>query len=107
MVMPRYSHRVHPWKEWTSSSAPDWWTNGYNKIKHDRMNYPAAPTMIRAIGAVSALQVLLLHYYRLRFGDCMLPNENAPALLHPLDEGDPWLGTFIGWSWRLPGEGAT
>ena len=55
VVLPRFSLGLKPWIEWSTSTAPDWWSNGYNKIKHDRMNYAEAPTLIRAINSVGAL----------------------------------------------------
>ena len=110
MVMPRYSIGFKPWDGWSASSAPDWWTYGYNKIKHDRMNHPNAPTLIRAIKAVGSLQVLLLHYYRLRYRQCGFSFDVKPHLICPWDkynESDEFLDATISWTWRLPNEDQT
>lgn len=102
MIMPRYSLGFKPWDGWSSSSAPDWWTYGYNKIKHDRMNHPGAPTLIRAIKSVGALQVLLLHFYRLRYSKCLLADDVQPQLIRPWDRNDPHQGAVMAWEWKLP-----
>jgi hypothetical protein len=102
LLMPRYSVGIEPWKGWSSSSAPDWWSNGYNKIKHDRLNNRGAPTLQRAINAVGALQVVLLHYYRLRFKDCAIADRGIPQLLVPWEDGHPIDGASTLWLWELP-----
>lgn len=104
VVMPRHSLGLHPWKDWTSKDAPEWWTKGYNKIKHDRLNHPDAPTLIRAVRSVSALLVLLLHFYRLRYGKSSIPVENMPMLFRPWEKTDPAHGSYMSWPWALPGE---
>jgi hypothetical protein len=102
LVMPRYSVAIKPWEDWSESAAPDWWTYGYNKIKHDRLNYPNAPTLIRAIKSVGALQVLLLHFYRYRYKDCELAYDIQPSLFIPWEKEKSWLGATISWGWDLP-----
>jgi len=102
IIMPRYSMSFKPWDGWSASSAPDWWSMGYNKVKHDRSNHPSAPTMIRAINSLGALQVFLLHYYRKLYGDCYIPAEIAPQLMWPLEENDPYQGASQLWRWNLP-----
>jgi hypothetical protein len=105
--VPRYALAFEPWQHWTSSAAPDWWTFGYNKIKHDRMGHPQAPTMFRAMSSVGALLVLLLHYYRQLHGrHCMMPTEISPCLLVPHEGDDGIYGSLSSWIWTLPGEAA-
>jgi hypothetical protein len=100
--LPRFSLVVHPWANWTPTEAPDWWTFGYNKIKHDRMGHPGAPSMHRAISSVAALLVILLHYYTLLHGDqCAMPFDMAPTVFDPVDEQSSGQGGIF-WSWRLP-----
>jgi len=104
LVMPRYSIGFKPWEGWSTKAAPDWWTLGYNKIKHDRINHVDAPTLIRAVKSVGALLVVLLHFYRRRYGECLMPAEIAPNLMVPWVREDENLGAFIGWDWVLPDE---
>lgn len=33
LIMPHYSIGFKPWDGWSATSAPDWWSMGYNKIK--------------------------------------------------------------------------
>jgi hypothetical protein len=102
LLMPKYGLGLVPWDGWSSSAAPDWWTFGYNKIKHDRSSHPGAATLIRAIKAVGALQVLLLHYYRLRYKDAAIADRGIPELLVPWDRDDPMSGASTLWLWDLP-----
>lgn len=105
--MPRYSLQLQPWKEWSTSAAPDWWSNGYNKIKHDRMSNPGAASLRRAINAVAALQAVLLHYYRLDAldGEVGIADSGIPELLTPWEEAhenDSMEGASTVWMWSLP-----
>lgn len=100
--MPRYSLLLQPWKEWSTSAAPDWWSNGYNKIKHDRMSNPGAATLQRAINAVAALQVVLLHYYKLDSPESVIADRGIPELLIPWEENHPAGGASTLWAWQLP-----
>lgn len=101
LFMPRYSLSFEPWSEWTNAAPPEWWTSGYNKIKHNRLDYPNTSTMNRAISSVAALLALLYHHYRVICGpDCMMPGEIAPVLFE-LDEIGR-AGIYLGWT--LPDE---
>ena len=104
--MPRFSvQSLEPWAGWSTNTAPDWWTNGYNKIKHDRVGHPAAPTLHRAISSVAALLVILLHFYRLEYGRIEVSSIIAPTLLLPQEpENDGIYSGSTGWDWKLPGE---
>lgn len=102
IYMPRYSLLTHPWDGWSASTAPDWWSNGYNKIKHDRMGNPGAGTLVRAIRAVAALQVVLLHSYRLESSDVGIADRGIPELLIPWEENHPMDGASTVWMWSLP-----
>lgn len=104
MVMPRYSIGFTPLEDWTSKQGPDWWSQGYNKIKHDRLGNPSAPTLVRAYKAVGGLQVILLHYYKLRFRNVMMPWRISPSLIVPWDINDATHGETFAWDWTLPGE---
>jgi hypothetical protein len=82
--------------DWSAKSPPEWWTNGYNKIKHDRLNHPNAPSLISAVHSVEGLLVLLLHFYRLRYRKCSIPVEDMPMLIRPWNKEDSALGSCMG-----------
>ena len=101
--LPRFSLTIEPWKGWTADAPPDWWTSGYNKIKHDRLGHPGAPSLHRAISSVGGLLVVLLHYYTLMHGEqCMMPSDLAPTVFVPVDEHSFGGESGVFWSWRLP-----
>jgi len=104
ILMRKYSIVLTPWEGFTVSTPPDWWTYGYNKIKHDRLQFPGAPTLIRAINAVAALQVLLLHYYRVKYPGGLLAFDPVTLLMIPLERNDPLQGVDSMWGWTLPDE---
>lgn len=105
LVLPRYATELTPWDGWCEASGPDWWSLGYNKIKHDREGHPNAPTMLRAMNSVGALLALLLHFYRLvHGGDCGMPLEIGPKLMIPWEKDNDFLGVTISWHWELPDE---
>jgi hypothetical protein len=101
MVLPRYQIDIRPWLGWTATTAPDWWTNGYNKIKHNRIDNPGAASLIRAVSAVAGLQVALLHYYRLTAAAALVAGH-PPQLVVPYDDGDPSGGAGILWNFCIP-----
>lgn len=100
--LPEYSLDFEPWNAWSSANAPDWWTYGYNKVKHDRLQYPNAPTMRRATESVGALFVLLLHYYSYLDPQCCLPMNTAPTLFVLHEEPTDFESGGVYWSWTLP-----
>ena len=102
MLMPRFSREFSPWSGWTTTSAPDWWSMGYNKIKHNRVEHPNAPTMRRAIDAVGALQVVLLHYYRAKFEHAALSGDRESVLIVPNERDSEWQGASTAFTWDLP-----
>lgn len=104
VYMPRYSIGMKPWDGWSSNTGPDWWSAGYNKIKHDRINYPDAPTMLRAIKSVGSLLVLLLHFYRLKHPNSYMSTEISPHLIQPWNKEGEDRGAYILWNWELPDE---
>ena len=82
----RYGLIVKPWENW-EKEPPDWWKNGYNKIKHDRAGNPDASTLARALNAIAGLEVVLLYLYRHKHGATMFQIENCPHLLELVSEG--------------------
>jgi len=104
IAMPRFNARFTPWGTWSQTEAPDWWTNGYNKIKHDRINHPTAATFKHALGAMAGLQTLLLHYYRQFLPGAYMPAELEPHLLRLVEESGAFNNGGISWRWDLPDE---
>jgi hypothetical protein len=105
-AMPRFNGKFKPWKDWSDTTAPDWWTNGYNKIKHDRLSNPKAPTLERALNSVAALQSLLLHYYRLLIPSVTMPSELEPRLFRLEENVNELNFSGTSWRWELPNERA-
>jgi len=104
MYLPRSSYKFKPWSGWSSSKAPDWWKNGYNNIKHDRLNNPGAATMLRAIESVGALQAVLLHLYRLTNPDGYIADRAIPTVVVPYDQSSEYPGVSSLWRPTLPGD---
>jgi hypothetical protein len=50
---------LHPFKSWTKSKPPSWWT-GYNRIKHHRKNDFESANLKNCLNAGAALAILLL-----------------------------------------------
>lgn len=80
ILLPRYNLSVKPWKNWTDTSSPDWWSKGYNKIKHKRdCHFPQA-NLENAILSTAGLLIGILYYYDLTFQN--IPEiDRAPKLL--------------------------
>lgn len=102
VLLPEYSLDFEPWKGWTASNPPDWWTYGYNKIKHDRLGYPDAPTLKRATESVGGLFILLLHYYSSLNSQCCLPMDRAPSVFDLEAAPEDYESGCVFWSWNLP-----
>ncbi len=102
LFLPRCSLVFAPWLSWSAQTAPDWWTFGYNKIKHDRLNNPGAATLRRAIDAVGALQVLLLHYYRVSYPNGWIADRAIPEFIVPYERSSPTPGASMLWRCSLP-----
>lgn len=59
-------HRLsfEPWQDWKSNKSPEWWGNGYNRIKHDRTNHFERANLQNALQAVGALFLAILYYHQ-------------------------------------------
>lgn len=102
--MPRQDLILQPWSDYDPQKKLflDWWSLGYNKIKHDRLSHPKAPTMSRAINSVGALFVVLMHYYKKLYGNRVIfPMEIGPALYEDYVEGGI-KGASICWGCKIP-----
>jgi hypothetical protein len=102
MFLPRCALVFSPWSEWSNNKAPDWWSNGYNKIKHDRISNPGAATMRRAIHAVGALQALLHYLYRLKHPDGWIADHAIPKIVVPYEKNSVIPGASTLWRPDLP-----
>lgn len=72
---------LQPWKEWTNEKSPDWWSHGYNKIKHDRTNHFQKANLKNALKAVGALFLIILHYHDFLTDGSFEVNFNRAAKL--------------------------
>jgi hypothetical protein len=62
IAIPRYQLTFCPWKDWSESARPDWWSQSYNKLKHERTAHFPKATLEAALNAVGA-QFLALQLY--------------------------------------------
>jgi hypothetical protein len=62
----RYGLELDPWSNWRSSQIPDWW-QGYNSVKHQRLDNYDKGNLHNALNAVAALKVATAFYYRKEF----------------------------------------
>jgi len=104
--VPRCDIVLKPLGDWESGKEknPDWWKNGYVKIKHDKTRNPESASLRRAFDSVAALQLMLLYLYKKKYNDPVLPITLAPNLIQPRDisTSSYWDTGIITWEWRLP-----
>jgi hypothetical protein len=92
LSIERYRLDMQPWKGWSESKNPDWWSASYNKLKHDRFKYFKNATLISALNAVAA-QFLAVQLYHLAFhGETITVDIAQNSALfrnkrHPADRG--------------------
>jgi hypothetical protein len=87
--MQRYKLDFKPWDGWTSESGPEWWSKGYNKIKHNRDAHFPQANLGNSILATAGLFVGILYFHRCKF--CRVPvieSFQAPRLFQ-LGNYDP------------------
>jgi hypothetical protein len=58
---------LKPWENWGTAN-PEWWSMGYNKLKHERSKHYRDATLEYALLSVSGLLILTLHAHRLTTG---------------------------------------
>ena len=83
-----------------------WFKNGYKKIKHDKTGNPESASLQRAFDSATALRLILLHLYRKKHSDPILPIALAPNLIVPtrVDAPSYWNSSVITWEWKLPND---
>lgn len=96
ILIPRFKIKINPWQGWTTSKSPNWWSNSFNKIKHERDKNFNEANLINAINATAGLLCVILYYYKECFnGGEEIDNRHAPKLFVPSDSkgyswGGPW-----------------
>lgn len=102
VVLPRYKIRFKPWGQWTTNSRPDWWVNGYNKIKHSRDSSFNKANLENAIYAMGGLFVGILFYHQKISGGVNVDYLRTPTLYDIQEEVSEFSGGRISLSYRLP-----
>jgi hypothetical protein len=99
--IPRYKLSFKPWLRWSANNSPDWWSKGYNKIKHDRDQYFEQANLFNAILSTAGLLIGILYFYDSKFGS--IPEIDlfqAPKLFEPENYNSFEPGN-ISWSYSL------
>jgi hypothetical protein len=100
--LPRFKIELQPWKDWTATSSPDWWSKGYNKIKHDRDKYFAAASLFNALSATTALLTGIAYLYDATFGEFPhLDLSAGPKLFEPQDDPSGMQESGLFWSCQV------
>lgn len=58
--------KIIPWEAWGQQSTPDWWTSGFNKLKHERSAHFRNASLEVALNIVGALYLAILHFHHQR-----------------------------------------
>ena len=103
ILIPRYKLAFKPWDKWTSSNAPDWWSKGYNKIKHERDQHFCQANLYNAILATAGLFIGILYFYDCQFGRIpAIDLFQTPKLLVPQNyDTSGFEPAEISWSYSL------
>lgn len=81
---------LKPFENWNLNNNPHWWTNGYNKIKHNRANYIQNANLENVLNIVSALQMILFLYYNESYGEIgAFGILESPRLIVSYDPNNP------------------
>jgi hypothetical protein len=84
--IPRFKILLHPWRGWSGSQSPDWWSKAYNKIKHKRDEFFKEANLINTLNAVAGLLCVILYFYKECFDKTDgIDNRYAPKLFVPSD----------------------
>jgi hypothetical protein len=100
--IPRYNILLQPWKDWSATKSPDWWSTAYNKIKHERDKFFKEANLFNALNAVSGLLCGILYYYKECFhGEAEIDSRHAPRLFVPSDPSG-FLSGGVFWPYYTP-----
>lgn len=101
VAIPRYQLTLCPWKDWTPDRRPEWWSQSYNKLKHERYANFSSATLESTLNAVGA-QFLALQLYHNAVHDehVKVDLSMRSALFDPKLPDEYGGGTF--WSYGDP-----
>lgn len=83
---------LSPWEGWSLESSPDWWKNGYNKLKHDRYVSRMQANIGNMLSCMAGLLAIILCYER-TFNNAIARNgcvrvivgkHDCPRLFYPI-----------------------
>jgi hypothetical protein len=89
---------LKPWENWGTVN-PEWWSLGYNKLKHERSKHYRDATLEYALLSVAGLLILTIHAHRLTTGQNASINAFAGRQIfeisNPSTVSDGWVGGSI------------
>ena len=97
--IPRIKLELQPWNTWTPEVSPDWWSKGYNKIKHQRDQHFASANLDNALNATAGLLAGIVYLYDATNGG--FPDVDlaaAPKLFEPQDNPAAMHQSAITWT---------
>ena len=98
----RFKMELRPWKSWTQSAAPDWWSKSYNKIKHERDTHFREANLANALDATAGLLLGIVYLYDATYGEVpRIELPAAPQLFDPQDYPGPRPAVMLGWSCKV------
>jgi hypothetical protein len=81
---------LKPFDGWTKGFNPAWWSDGYNKIKHERNTNFDKATLKNTLDIVAALSIILYKYYKLEYGPILdFGIREIQKLIVPHNSKDP------------------
>ena len=94
----RYKLPFKPWRNWTTENTPDWWSKGYNKIKHNRDTYFKQANLKNAILSTAGLFLGILYYYDSYYGKIPDIDISQESRLFDISNYDSTNYGSISWS---------
>ncbi len=80
VLVTRYKLTLRPFNKWTATKRPEWWSDGYNQIKHDRTNNFEKANLEYALLSTSGLFVVILYFHQKMSGGIHVDINRAPSL---------------------------
>ena len=85
-----YGIVLKPFDGWTRGANPGWWSDGYNKIKHERNAHFEKANLKVALDIIAALSIILFAYYKVEYGQSLTFGiTDMPKLIVPYDRAKP------------------
>jgi hypothetical protein len=84
----RYNLCFKPWEGWTAEGGPEWWSKGYNKIKHNRDDHFSQANLKNAIVSTAGLLVGIVYYYNSSYDECPAIKINLAPRLFDIETHD-------------------